>query len=287
MSTLFWGVLVVLLTLYLLIQIVNDTLWGKKKFFSFFDVLRPSERAAYITGSFLFVLSLWSLISSARIVEPEYLPTPADTVKALWVSFASGELITNMAISLARVAVGFALASLIGITSGSIAGTFPRFGSLILPLNSAVRYIPPTAFIGLTIIWFGIGETSKIALIFLAIVFYVNQMVADTVALVPKTYIEAAQVLGAKRWEVFYKVVLSMSVPDLLAVLRINLGAAWTFLIVAELVAAQKGLGYLMAVSQRFLQTPKLFAMIFVVGVLGFVSDTFLAFAISRYSKWK
>src|SRR5262249_38753377 len=154
------------------------------------------------------------------------------------------------------------LAGVIGIGVGSAAGAFARIEDATLPLNSAIRYIPPTAFIGLTIIWVGIGEASKIALIALGVRFYITQMAADTIKLIPKVYAEAAQTLGANRWEVFSKVFFSMSIPDLLAVLRVNLGAAWTFLIVSELVAAQKGLGYLMATSQRFLETPKLFAII-------------------------
>jgi NitT/TauT family transport system permease protein len=105
--------------------------------------------------------------------------------------------------------------------------------------------------------------------------------------MVPPVYIEAAQMLGANRWEVFRKVIISFSFPDILAVLRVNLGAAWTFLVVAELVSAQRGIGYLIAVSQRFRRTPELFALLFVVGMLGFVSDAIFATAIRYCSKWK
>jgi NitT/TauT family transport system permease protein len=278
---------VVLLPTYLIFQVVNDVLLRRNQFFKFFEVLAPVRQTLYAFGAFLFVLSFWSLITFAGVIDRTFLPTPVDTIRALWTSLTSGELVANAYVSLLRILVGFSLASLIGIALGSVAGTFVRFKSILLPVNSAVRYIPPTAFIGLTIIWFGIGEGSKIALIFIAVIFYIIQMVADAVRLVPKIYIEAAQTLGANRWEVFTRTILSMSIPDLLAVLRVNLGAAWTFLIVAELVAAQKGLGYMMAVSQRYLQTPKLFALIFFVGVLGFATDSLFALAISRTGKWK
>jgi NitT/TauT family transport system permease protein len=282
-----FAILVILLPTYLMFQVVNDVVLRRKKFFTFFEILGPSQRALYTLGAFVFVLSLWSLVTFGEVIDPIFLPTPLDTVRALWTSFSSGELFDNALVSVLRILVGFSLASLIGISLGSVAGTFARLDSVLLRLNSAVRYIPSTAFIGLTIIWFGIGESSKIVLIFIAIVFYIIQMVADTVRLVPKVYIEAAQMLGANRWEVFSKTILSMSTADLLAVLRVNLGAAWTFLIVAELVSAQKGLGYLMAVSQRYLQTPKLFALIVFVGVLGFLTDSLLALAIHRIGKWK
>jgi NitT/TauT family transport system permease protein len=287
MSATVFALFVFLIPLFIVFQIVNDVLFKKRTFFRFFESLPHSSQVFYTLCSFLFVLSLWSLLSYTRSLDQQFLPTPTDTIRALWTSFVSGELIPNTLVSLGRITVAFLLASIIGIAVGSVAGTFARLESLILPLNSAIRYIPPTAFIAITIIWFGIGEASKLALIFMAILFYIIQMVADTVKLVPKVYIEAAQTLGANRLEVFRNVILGMSASDILAVLRVNLGAAWTYLIVAELVAAQQGLGYLMAISQRFLQTPKLFALLVVVGVLGFISDSLLALAIKHYSKWK
>ncbi len=287
MTSIVLGLIVILIPLYLIFQIINDVVLRNQRVFSYFEFIVPSLRIRYSLASFVFILSLWSLLSFGRFVEPSYLPTPTATVAALWESMRSGELLINASSSLVRVLVGFCLAGGIGIVFGSLAGTFARFQALILPISSAIRYVPPTAFISLTIIWFGIGETSKVALIFLGIIFYVVQMVADIIKLVPRVFVEAAESLGANRAEVFWKVIMSMSFPDLLAVLRVNLGAAWTFLIVAELVAAQRGLGYLMAVSQRFLQTPKLFAIIVVVGILGFLSDGLLAIIIGHYSKWK
>jgi NitT/TauT family transport system permease protein len=281
-----FAILAILILAYLLYQIVNDAL-NRKTFFTFFERLPLRTKYAYSALAFLLVLSLWSFLSLGGIVDTYFLPTPSDTLHALWQLVVSGELLSNSLISISRILKGFVAASIIGVMIGSVAGTFARVRAFVLPLNSAIRYIPPTAFIGLAIVWFGIEETSKIFLIFIAIVFYITQMVADTVRLVPAVYIEAAQTLGANRWEIFSKVALAFSVSDILAVLRVNLGAAWTFLIVAEIVSAQQGLGYLMAVSQRFLQTPKLFALMFVVGLMGFITDGLLAIAINRSSRWK
>jgi NitT/TauT family transport system permease protein len=283
----FWVTLLLLIPTFLVYQMVGDMFLGRRRFFKYFEQLSPQPKILYSSLSFLFVLSLWEFLSSTGIVGPDFLSTPDATARALWRLAISGELIGNMGVSIARIFVGFLIAGMLGTALGSMAGTFARARSLLLPLNSAIRYIPPTAFIGLAILWFGIAEASKLFLITIGILFYVTQMVADAVGTVPAVYVEAAQTLGANRWEVFRKAVLSFSFPDILAVLRVNLGAAWTFLVVAELVSAQRGIGYMIAVSQRFRRTPDLFALLFVVGVLGFASDALFATTIRHYSKWK
>lgn len=237
--------------------------------------------------SFVVLLLLWYVLTASHAIDPQFLPLPGETLSTLISEVTSGELIGATLISVFRVTSAFLIASLLGVTLGSLAGAYPNFAALVIPVNSALRYIPPTAFIGLTIIWFGIGEAAKMALIVLGIVFYILQMTADVVRRVPRVYREAAVLLGATRREVFSRVLLSASVPDILAVLRVNLGAAWTFLIVAEFVAAQSGLGYMMATSQRFLQTPRLFSLLILVGFLGFLSDALLSLAITHYSRWK
>ncbi len=279
--------IIVLLLLYLGFEIGQDVIFNRKKFFTFFEKPRLQTKIIYNIAILIFVLAIWVLLSYTNVVSSQFLPTPYATLSAFLESLVSGELIKNTLVSLYRVGIGFLLASIIGVLLGSIIGTFSRVEALLQPLNSAIRYIPPTAFIGLSIIWLGIGEVNKIALIFFAVIFYIIQMVADTVKLVPKVYIETAQILGATRREIFTRIILSSSIADILAVIRVNLGAAWTFLIVAELVSAQNGLGYLMSISQRFLQTPKLFALIFFVGFLGFLSDSLLARAIKYFSRWK
>lgn len=282
-----FGFIIIILPLFFFYKVILEFFFDRRSLFVYNAKSSLKKEIILITGAFTFIISLWSFLSIEQIVEPQFLPTPSSTIRALWKSAISGELTSNVLISLLRVFIGFSIASLIGVFIGSIAGTFKKFESMIIPVNSAIRYIPPTAFIGLTIIWFGIGELSKIALIFIGIIFYINQMVSDTVKLVPKVYVEAAQTLGANRGEIFRKVILSYSLTEILAVLRVNLGAAWTFLVVAELIAAQQGVGYLMATSQRFLQTPKLFAMILVVGFLGFLSDALIAAIIKHKERWK
>lgn len=272
---------------YIGYSIAKDVFLNQKIVFVFFQIEKPRIKILIHLFAFCFVFFLWSFLSYSKLINQNYLPTPFDTFQELFHLFTKGNILVHIAISLRRILIGFTLASIIGVALGSVAGVFNKPNAFISPINSAFRYIPATAFISLTIIWFGIGESGKIALIFIAIIFYIIQMTADVVRLTPKVYLEAAQLLGANRFEIFQKIILSYSFPEILAVLRVNIGAAWTFLIVSELVASQSGLGYLMATSQRFLQTPRLFAIMIILGVLGFLTDLFFQTLIRKASIWK
>src|SRR5438128_1680648 len=161
MSFLF-AVIVVLLPLWLLTLIFRDVVLARSRFFSFFQPLLMPRRVLLTSGSFLFVIALWCWLSFSGIVSSLILPKPTDTVAALGVLMTSGELWPNMLASLERIGLAVLLASVVGFSLGSLAGTFCTFDALILPLNSTLRYPPPTAFIGLAIVWFGIGEGSKV-----------------------------------------------------------------------------------------------------------------------------
>ena len=144
---------------------------------------------------------------------------------------------------------------------------------MLEPLLDFIRYMPAVAFIPLVMIWVGIDEGSKIAIIFIGTFFQMVLMVAEDVRRVPLAQIEAAQTMGAKRGEIVSLVILQSAKPALLDTLRITMGWAWTYLVVAELVAANSGLGYAILKAQRFLQTDKIFAGIILIGLIGLVTD--------------
>jgi NitT/TauT family transport system permease protein len=133
--------------------------------------------------------------------------------------------------------------------------------------------MPAVAFIPLVMLWVGIDEPSKIAIIFIGTFFQMVLMVAEDVRRVPQAQIEAAQTLGATRGETIRLVLLPSAKPALVDTLRITMGWAWTYLVVAELVAANSGLGYAILKAQRFLQTDKIFAGIIIIGLIGLVTD--------------
>ena len=190
---------------------------------------------------------------------------------AAW--FTDGDLLADVRISFFRVVAGWALSALIAMPLGVLIGSFRVVQALLEPLTDFIRYMPAVAFIPLVMLWVGIEESAKVAIIFIGTFFQMVLMVAEDVRRVPMAQIEAAQTMGATRWEVIELVIIPSAKPALLDTLRITMGWAWTYLVVAELVAANSGLGYAIIKAQRFLQTDKIFAGILLIGAIGLAID--------------
>ena len=168
---------------------------------------------------------------------------------------------------------GFVLSAVFALPLGLFIGSYRSVQALLEPLTDFIRYMPAVAFIPLVMLWVGIDEGSKIAIIFIGTFFQMVLMVAEDVRRVPAAQVEAAQTMGANRAELIEKVILPSAKPALLDTLRITMGWAWTYLVVAELVAANSGLGYAILRAQRFLQTDTIFAGIIVIGLIGLATD--------------
>jgi NitT/TauT family transport system permease protein len=149
-----------------------------------------------------------------------------------------------------------------------------------------VRYWPASAFIPLLMIWLGIGEPPKLAVIVLGVVFFNTLMVADVVKQVPRRLLEASMTLGATPSVLIRKVILPHSLPGIIDAARGNAAAAWNFVVIAELVAATSGLGYRITRSYRFLQTDKIFAVLIVIGLIGILMDVSLRVIRDRVGRW-
>jgi NitT/TauT family transport system permease protein len=186
---------------------------------------------------------------------------------------AEDNLLQDAGISIYRVTTGWLLSAVIALPIGLLIGTFRPVQALLEPLTDFIRYMPAVAFIPLVMLWVGIDEGSKVAIIFIGTFFQMILMVAEDVRRVPSAQIEAAQTMGATRLEVIEQVLLPSAKPALLDTLRLTLGFAWTYLVVAELVAANSGLGYAILKAQRFLQTDKIFAGIILIGLIGLLTD--------------
>jgi len=183
------------------------------------------------------------------------------------------KLLADTSISVYRVTVGWLLSAVLAIPLGLLIGTFRPVQAVLEPLTDFIRYMPAVAFIPLVMLWIGIDEGSKITIIFIGTFFQMVLMVAEDVRRVPTTQIEAAQTMGATRGEIIELVLLPAAKPALLDTLRITMGWAWTYLVVAELVAANSGLGYAILKAQRFLQTDKIFSGIIIIGMIGLLTD--------------
>ncbi len=218
-------------------------------------------------------LLAWGLLSMFGGVSPVFLPGPEKVLLRI-VSWATeDDLLGDALISTVRVVAGWALSALIAVPLGLFIGSWRAVQALLEPLTDFIRYMPAVAFIPLVMLWVGIDEGAKVAIIFIGTFFQMVLMVAEDVRRVPMAQIEAAQTMGATRREVVEKVILPSAKPALLDTLRVTMGWAWTYLVVAELVAANSGLGFAILKAQRFLQTDKIFAGILLIGLIGLAID--------------
>jgi NitT/TauT family transport system permease protein len=218
-------------------------------------------------------LAAWTLLVASGAVNPVFLPGPLDVLKRIGTWFNDDALMSDIGISTFRVVAGWALSAVVALPLGLLIGTFRVVQAVLEPLTDFIRYMPAVAFIPLIMLWIGIDESAKVAVIFIGTFFQMVLMVAEDVRRVPAAQIEAAETMGATRAEVLEKVIIPSAKPALLDTLRITMGWAWTYLVVAELVAANSGLGYAIIKAQRFLQTDKIFAGILLIGAIGLAMD--------------
>lgn len=230
-------------------------------------------------------LLLWALLAANGSVDPVFLPGPRTVVERLqawWQDSLPGDI----GISVMRVVVGWALSAVIAVPLGLFIGTWRSVQALLEPLMDFIRYMPAVAFVPLVMVWVGIDEGAKVAIIFIGTFFTMVLMVAEDVRRVPLPQIEAAQTMGATRLEIVEQVIVPAVKPALLDTLRVCMGCAWTYLVVAELVAANSGLGYAIVKAQRFLQTDKIFAGILLIGVIGLLIDQLFRLAHRKAFPW-
>jgi NitT/TauT family transport system permease protein len=218
-------------------------------------------------------LLAWLGLTALGTVNRVFLPGPLDVVHRVGTWFSDDDLMGDVRISFYRVVAGWALSALIALPLGLLIGTYRAVQALLEPLTDFIRYMPAVAFIPLVMLWIGIDEGAKIGIIFIGTFFQMVLMMAEDVRRVPMAQIEAAQTMGATRLEIIEKVIIPSAKPALLDTLRVTMGWAWTYLVVAELVAANSGLGYAIIKAQRFLQTDKIFAGIILIGVIGLAVD--------------
>lgn len=197
----------------------------------------------------------------------------------------SSALVDHILPSAGRVLFALAICALIGLPLGFAASRSSLGGRATSVAVSAVRYVPPTAFIGMIILTFGIGQNAALALIVIGIAPYVAIMSADAFRAVPTDYLQVASVYGATPCELFTKVHWPFVRPRFFEAVRVNVGAAWTLLVVAEIIAGDSGIGYLIARAQRFLDIDRLYALIIISGVLGIAFDRAML-ALVRTSVW-
>ena len=243
------------------------------------------SRAALLVIGLAIPFGLWAALAHSNggsIV----VPSPAQTwggAKRLW---HEGVLGGDLWASCRRILIAYAISMAVAVVIGLLMGTFRSFDSFMEPPIGFMRYVPATALIPLLLTWQGIDELPKITMIVLGSVFFNILMVADVARTVPRDMVNASYTLGAGRITVLRRVILPHSVPGIIDVARINLAAAWSILVVAELLAAESGLAFRITRAQRFRQVDETFAILIIFGIIGVGSDLFLRSLRRRAAPW-
>ena len=236
--------------------------------------------------SFVIVLAAWLIASESGAIKEIFLPKPQNVVNYYIESIKDGSLLQNTGISIYRITLGFVYAVLLGVPIGILVGTFKKAEAFIRPLCEFVRYMPVPAFVPLIMVWVGIEESAKITVIFIGTFFQLVLMVADDALAVPDDLINAGYTLGSNTPKTIFKILIPAMMPRLMETLRMMIGWAWTYLVSAELVAANTGLGYTILKSQRFLKTDAIFANINLSGLRGRITDRIFAFLNKKLFPW-
>jgi NitT/TauT family transport system permease protein len=260
-----------------------------KRYASIWQPHKSIHRNLYLTlciVSFVLLIGIWSLLTYSEMIDPLFLPTPTDIISSgitLWteLNFANDVIVT-----LYRVLAGFGLALLVGVPLGIFIGTYKVIEALFEPMVSFVRYMPVSAFIPLFILWIGVGEVEKLSVIFIGSVFSIILMVAVEVSNVRRELLEAAYTLGSSNFGVLRSVILPAAMPGIMDATRLVLGWAWSYIIVAELIAASSGIGSMIIESQRMFRIGNIIFGILTIGVLGLISDTILKSLGKKLFSW-
>jgi NitT/TauT family transport system permease protein len=232
-------------------------------------------------GAVGLVVLLWwiaTLGSGAeeRLVSPVILPSPAEVIRSFPSLLNERALLQSIAATLRRVLIGFGLAAAVGVPLGILAGSWRVIEAAGAPLALFGRNLPVAALIPLTILWFGIDETQKVMFIFIACVPFVYSDVVASIVNVPDRYVETAQTLGATAPQIVSKVLVALALPDIYNSLRHLFGLAFGYIMLAELINAQHGLGYLLMTSQRRGLSEHIILILIIIGALAYGIDRML-----------
>jgi NitT/TauT family transport system permease protein len=234
------------------------------------------DRRRYVliaAASFALWLAVWWAVTALELVDPLFLPGPGAVSRRFVAWLREGTLASDAGISMFRVTAGFLLSAVMAVPLGLLIGSYRPLRAFFEPLLEFARYLPAVAFVPLVLLWAGIGESSKVMVIWIGTFFQMVIMLSEDVGRVPLQQVEAARTMGATGREIIVGVLLRSAMPAMFDTLRITLGWAWTYLVVAEMVAANSGLGYAILKAQRFLQTDRIFVGIILIGAIGLGID--------------
>ena len=251
--------------------------------------LKPvSPRARVVLGISFFVLfvAVWAVATLGGYVQKTFLADPIAMLRSGWVLLTEQGFAKDIGMTIWRVVGGFAIAAALALPLGVLMGAYKPVEAFFEPFVSFARYLPASAFIPLLILWAGIGEAQKLSVIFIGSFFQLVLMIAVTVGNTRRDLVEAAYTLGCSDAGIVKRVLIRGAAPEIFEILRMVLGWAWTYVIVAELIGASSGIGHMITDSQALLATDQIIFGIIVIGLIGLVSDFAFKWANRRLFPW-
>ena len=248
--------------------------------------IAPGRKAVLGIAFFVVFVAVWAAATLGGFVSKTFLADPVTMLREGWALFAKFGFAGDIGITVWRVVGGFVLAAVCAVPLGIAMGAYKPIEAFFEPFVSFARYLPASAFIPLLILWAGIGELQKLLVIFIGSFFQLVLMVAVAVGSTRRDLVEAAYTLGATARGVVRRVLLPAAAPAIAETLRLVLGWAWTYVIVAELIGASSGIGHMITDSQALLNTGQIIFGIIVIGVIGLISDFLFKWANQRLYPW-
>lgn len=246
----------------------------------------PGRRFLSALAAFVVIIGSWWLASTSGVVNAFLLPSPRKVASAFTDLVTSGELLKHIIASLNRVILGYALSVLLAVPLAIAFSTSKALRFLLEPVLEFLRQIPPLALMPLLMLWLGIGETQKVAIIILACFFPIFLGMRGGIAQVDPKLVEVGKVCGFSQAEIVRRIIMPSALPSLVIGLRIGLGYSWRALVGAELIASSAGLGYMIIDAQDLARTDIVLAGILVIGVIGLAADFILKRICARAAPW-
>lgn len=247
-------------------------------------VIRKTVMALIIP---IIIVIAWYLATTYNDIPVGILPTIPMVGDAFAEMVQSGELLTDLLISLGRVLKGFLLSAVLGIVLGSLIGMFQRIRELFVPMITVIRQIPIIAWIPLIIMWAGIEENSKVIIIVLAAFFPIMVNTESGIEQTPGGLIEVAKLYKLSPWETFAKVYLPHALPHILVGLKLGLGVSWMAVVAAELIASTTGIGYKLNYARSMMQANKVLVCMIVIGLVGVIMDKLIGWLFKQLTPWE
>jgi taurine transport system permease protein len=272
-------------------QSSNDAVSGRRPVASFFRWRRPSVERLLTLATVTALLIAWVVSTRLQLVNPLFLPLPGAVWNAFVTTATSGyqgsRLDQHLAASLERVLSGWSLACLVGIPLGFLMGLSSKVKAVFDPVIEFYRPLPPLGLCTLIVLWLGIGEASKVMLLFLAALPPITISTTEAVANIDQSHVTAVLALGANRWQLLRHVILPACLPRICTGLRISLGFTYTVLVAAEIVAATAGIGWMVWDAAKFLLSDVVIMGLIVLGLTGLGLDLLLRCLERALTPWR